>query len=184
VNDAIRLDIRIFRRQGFLRANTITSGEQRWHAAHTREQRGCVSLTVDLSNPMAGFVLVQFRLNGEPRTQRIQLASRAMPYGGRRYYFICPKRQCRCEVLPMADGVFASRQAQRLTYQSQSNSPIDRMQGRARRLEAKLRPANGKPVPRGRNRERIADAYERAQTAFEQAFSQTIMNRWGLFLEA
>jgi hypothetical protein len=128
VNAAIRLDIRVLRRQGFLVPKAITSGVQRWHDSHTKEERGSVTITADLSNLMAGFVTLQFRLNGGPRTQEIQLASRAMPYGGRRYYFICPKHQRPCEVLPMADGLFASRQAQRLTYQSQSSSQIDRMQ--------------------------------------------------------
>ena len=65
-------------------------------------------------------MVVQFNLNGDPRVQEIQLESRPMRYGGRRYFFLCPKHGRRCEVLSMVGGVFASRQAGRLTYQSQS----------------------------------------------------------------
>ena len=71
----------------------------------------------------------------DPRVQEIQLESRPMRYGGRRYYFLCPKHGRRCEVLPMVGGVFASRQAGRLTYQSQSADQVDRMRDRAHRLE-------------------------------------------------
>lgn len=85
----------------------------------------------------------------------------------------------RCEVMPSVGGVFASRQAQRLTYQSQSADQIDRMRDRAHRLQKRLWPDKGKPRPRGRNRERLIDAWERANTAFESMFTATITRRWG-----
>ena len=176
---AIRLDLRVMRRQGFLVPGAITSGVQRWHRVGTGQETGAVSVTVNLADPNAGFVVVSFSLNGDPRVQEIPLASRAMRYGGRRYYFVCPKQGRRCEVMPLVGGVFASRQAQKLTYQSQSATEIDRMQDRARRLEKRLWPDKGKPVPRGRNRERLLAAWEDADTAFESMFAATITRRWG-----
>ena len=167
------------RRQGFLVPGAVTSGVQRWTWTATGEETGSVSVTVNLADPHAGFVVVRFSLNGDPRVQEIPLASRAMRYGGRRYYFLCPKHGRRCEVLPLVGGVFASRQAQRLTYQSQSADQIDRMRDRAHRLEKRLWPDKGKPRPRGRNRERLLDAWERADTAFESMFAATITRRWG-----
>jgi hypothetical protein len=110
--------------------------------------------------------------------QEIQLESRPMRYGGRRYYFLCPKHGRRCEVLPMVGGVFASRQAGRLTYQSQSADQIDRMRDRAHKLEKRLWPDKGKPRPRGRNRERLFEAWSQADSAFENMFAATIMRRW------
>jgi len=165
------------RRQGFLVPGAVTSGVQRWTRAG--KETGSVGVTVNLANPDAGFVVVRFSLNGDPRVQEIPLASRAMRYGGRRYYFLCPKHGRRCEVMPLVGGVFASRQAQRLTYQSQSADQIDRMRDRAHRLEKRLWPDKGKPRPRGRNRERLLDAWERADTAFESMFAATITRRWG-----
>lgn len=179
VDAAIRLDLRVMRRQGFLVPGAITSGVQRWHRVGTGQETGAVSVTVNLADPNAGFVVVSFSLNGDPRVQEIPLASRAMRYGGRRYYFVCPKQGRRCEVMPLVGGVFASRQAQKLTYQSQSATEIDRMQDRARRLEKRLWPDKGKPVPRGRNRERLLAAWEDADTAFESMFAATITRRWG-----
>jgi hypothetical protein len=90
-----------------------------------------------------------------------------MRYGGRRYYFLCPKHGRRFEVLPMVGGVFASRQAGRLTYQSQSADQIDRMRDRAHKLEKRLWPDKGKPRPRGRNRERMAEAWSEADSALK-----------------
>ena len=177
VDAAIRLDLRAMRRQGFLVPGAVTSGVQRWTRAG--EETGSVSVTVNLADPDAGFVVVRFSLNGDPRVQEIPLASRAMRYGGQRYYFLCPKHGRRCEVMPLVGGVFASRQAQRLTYQSQSADQIDRMRNRAHRLEKRLWPDKGKPRPRGRNRERLLDAWERADTAFESMFAATITRRWG-----
>ncbi len=177
VDAAIRLDLRVMRRQGFLVPGAITSGSQSW--SRRGEETGSVGVTVNLGNPDAGFVVVRFSLNGDPRVQEIPLASRSMRYGGRRYYFLCPKHGRRCEVMPLVGGVFASRQAQKLTYQSQSATEIDRMQDRARRLEKRLWPDKGKPVPRGRNRERLLAAWEDADTAFESMFAATITRRWG-----
>lgn len=177
VDAAIRLDLRVMRRQGFLVPGAITSGSQSW--SRRGEETGSVGVTVNLGNPDAGLVIVRFSLNGDPRVQEIPLASRSMRYGGRRYYFLCPKHGRRCEVMPMVGGVFASRQAQKLTYQSQSATEIDRMQDRARRLEKRLWPDKGKPVPRGRNRERLLEAWEDAEAAFEGMFAETVLRRWG-----
>lgn len=179
VEAAIRLDLRVMRRQGFLVPGAVTSGVQRWTWTATGEETGAVNVTVNLVDPDAGFVVVRFSLNGEPRVQEISLASRAMRYGGSRYYFICPKHRRRCEVLPIAGGVFASRQAHRLTYQSQSLGQIDRMRDQARRLEKRLWPDKGRPRPRGQNRARLLDAWERADAAFETMFAATITRRWG-----
>ena len=180
VDAAIRLDLRVMRRQGFLVPGAITSGSQSW--SRRGEETGSVGVTVNLGNPDAGLVIVRFSLNGDPRVQEIPLASRSMRYGGRRYYFLCPKHGRRCEVMPMVGGVFASRQAQKLTYQSQSATEIDRVQDRARRLEKRLWPDKGKPVPRGRNRERLLAAWEDADTAFENMFAATVLRRWGQWL--
>ena len=179
VEGALRLDLRVMRRQGYLVPGAVTSGVQRWHWAATGQESGSVSVSVNLVDPVRGFVTVRFNLNGEPKVQTIDLVSVPMRYGGRRYYFICPRHGRRCEVLPSVGGVFASRQAQRLTYQSQSADQIDRMRDRAHRLEKRLWPDKGKPTPRGRNRERLLDAWERADTAFESMFAATITRRWG-----
>jgi hypothetical protein len=182
VEAAIRLDLRKMRRQGFLVPGAVTSGVQRWHWVATGQETGSVNVSVNLSDPVSGSVTVRFNLNGEPKVQTIDLVSVPMRYGGRRYYFVCPKHGRQCEVLPMVGGVFASRQALRLTYQSQSSDRVDRLRERARRLEKRIWPDKGKARPRGRNRERLVEAWGRADRAFEDLFAATIMRRWGHLL--
>ena len=182
VDAAIRLDLRVMRRQGFLVPGAVTSGIQRWTRVATGEESGSVRVSVNLSDPASGSLTVRFNLNGEPKVQTIDLVGVPMRYGGRRYYFICPRHGRRCEVLPSVGGVFASRQAHRLTYQSQSSDRVDRLRDRARKLEKRIWPDKGRPRPRGRNRERLVEAWIRADTAFEDMFAATVMRRWGHLL--
>lgn len=181
VDAALRLDIRVMRRRGFLRPGAVTSGVLRWTWTATGEESGSVGVTVNLTEPDAGFVVVRFSLNGEPRVQHIDLVSRPMRYGGRRYYFRCPKQGRACEVLPICGGVFASRQAHRLTYQSQSADQLGRLRDKAWNLEKRLwpEPGSGKRRPRGRNRQRLLDAWERADAGFETLFSAEALRRFG-----
>lgn len=181
VDACIRLDVRALRRQGFLRPGAVVSGAQRWTWVATGEERGSVGLTVNLADPERGFVVVRFNLNGEPRVQEIDLVAQPMRYGGHRYYFRCPRHGRLCEVLPMVGGVFASRQAHRLSYQSQSLDQLGRLRERARSLERRLWPekGSGKRRPRGRNRERLLDAWERAEAGFEDMFAVETLRRFG-----
>jgi len=182
VDAAIRLDIRAMRRQGFLKPRAITSGVLRWTWVSTGEEIGSVSVMVNLTDPTAGFVVVQFKLNGDPRTQEIHLRSRPMRYGGRRYYFECPRHLRACEVMPLSGGIFASRQAQRMTYQSQSATILDRLRDKSWKLEKRLWPEKGRRRLRGRNRERLLAAWERADNAFEDLFAVEVTRRFGKFL--
>ena len=181
VDAALRLDMRVMRRLGFLRPGAIVSGVLRWTWTATGKESGAVGVTVNLADPDAGFVVVRFALNGEPRTQRIELESRPMRYGGRRYYFRCPKEGRACEILPMWAGVFASRQAHRLTYHSQSEDRLGRLRDKARKLEKRLWPetGSGKRRPRGRNRQRLLDAWVCADMAFEDLFEVEATRRFG-----
>lgn len=138
LDSAIRLDIRAMRRHGFLKPGAIASGVQRWSWVATREETGSVSVTVNLADPAAGLVVVRFTLNGDPRVQEIRLLSTPMRYGGRRHYFECPRSFRRCEVMPLVGGVFASRQAHRLTYSSQSSDRLSRLRDRSWKLEKRL----------------------------------------------
>src|SRR5205085_2747542 len=90
VEGTLRLDLTNLRRRGFLVPGAVTSGVQRWHWTATGEEFGSVAVSVNLADPDSGSVTVRFSLNSEPRVQTIDLVSRPMRYGGRRYYFRCP----------------------------------------------------------------------------------------------
>lgn len=176
VEERPRLDIRVMRRRGFLRPGCIVSGTQSW--SRGGETTASVAVTVNLSDPAAGFVVVRFTLDGEPRVQQIDLAARPMRFGGRRYYFECPRLGDRCEVLPLLGGVFASRQAHRLAYQSQSEDRLGRLHRRSGKLEKRLHPTDRGP-PRGRNRKRLVAALIAAEVARERLFDFEVRRRFG-----
>lgn len=182
IDGLIRLDIRVMRRRGFLQPGAIVSGSLSWNRAGTGEHTGSVSVSVNLADPQNGFLDINFRLDGDPRSQRVALATCPMRFGGSRYYFLCPRRSARCEVLPMLGGVFASRQAHRVTYQSQSNDQMSRLREKSWKLEKRLWPEGDRPRPRGANRARLLDTWERADTAFESLFASEIRRRWGHLL--
>ena len=76
------------------------------------------------------------------------------PYGGDHggHVALCPLTGVRCEQLFLADGIFASRKAHKLTYASQSEDELSRARRKARKLH---RPVEGDfryARPRGRNR--------------------------------
>jgi hypothetical protein len=179
IENMICLDIRTMRRQGFLRPGAVTKGFQSWSYVATGEESGSVGVTVNLENPEFGLVTVRFLLNGDPRVQEISLESRRMRYGGWRYYFLCPHDQRRCEVMPMIGSVFASRQAHRVTYQSQSNDQVSRLREKASKLEKQLWAKDGKPKPRGVRQQRLIEAWDRTDSEFEARFAIEKLRRFG-----
>lgn len=80
--------------------------------------------------------------DGERRDSNywIELKTTPQPFGGRRWWFVCPRTGRRAAKLYLPSGAFAlaSRQAYRLGYRSQRETPHDRALGRAFKLRHKL----------------------------------------------
>ena len=70
----------------------------------------------------------------------IQLETTPQPFGGRRWWFVCPRTGRRADKLYLPNGAFtfAARQAYRLAYRSQREAPHDRALRRAFKLRSKL----------------------------------------------
>ncbi len=75
------------------------------------------------------------RWTGEKRNSdyTIELATTEQPFGGRRWWFVCPKRGKLVAklYLPPGASTFASRRAYQLGYRSQRETPSDRALSRA-----------------------------------------------------
>ena len=65
---------------------------------------------------------------GQPIMQTVQLVSRSMRFGGKRWYFVCPKtkRPCCKLILPPGAKVFASVKGWGLSYRSQYDDAVTR----------------------------------------------------------
>jgi hypothetical protein len=79
---------------------------------------------------------------GEPLEidDKISLASSRPPFGGLRWWFVCPRlnRRVRKLYLPLGGRHFLSRRAYRLAYASQRETVYDRAMRRARKLCLRL----------------------------------------------
>jgi hypothetical protein len=71
---------------------------------------------------------------------RVELTTTRQPLGGRRWWWICPRRGDLVAKLykPTSAGLFASRKAHRLAYRSQRQSPHDRPISQAFKLRRRL----------------------------------------------
>lgn len=76
------------------------------------------------------------------QTQYVDVRSTPCRFGGRRWWWECPKSGKRVEKLYLPNGGvrFLSREAYRLDYQSQRETAEDRAQRKSRRLYRKLGP--------------------------------------------
>lgn len=178
VEQVQRLDIRQLRRRGYVRRGSSVSGSWSWTCRG--EPSGSVSVFVNVFDLDDAHMRVSFRFNGEPREQYVRIEAAPCRLGGHRFYFICPKTHDRCEVLCLVGGVFASRQAHRLNYYSQSEDRLGRMHRARAKAEERLHPKDGRPKPRGKNRERLVERWIALEVASEELFASEVIRRFGL----
>jgi hypothetical protein len=115
--------------------------------------------------------------------QTIELVSLARHYGGRQWYFLCPRTGRRVSVLwkPPGAGYFASRQAwgRQVAYRSQFQSPYHRASSAAQDIQRRLCkepyiPLVGDELPpksKGMHRgtyDKIAERHEAYKTIMDQ----------------
>lgn len=171
------LDIRQIRRAGGLRLGERVVRTCAW----TQRVRLVGSGTIDISlgQDGNGSALLTVAVDGSAHTQTVTIEAVRCRYGGYRHYFICPETGRRCEVLCLWAGSFASRQAQRLTYQSQSETELNRMVGAKGKLQARLDGEDGRGKPRGANRRRLMSRWLELEMAVELAVDAEMNRRFG-----
>jgi hypothetical protein len=133
----------------------------------------------DLSSRVRGWM----RVKSGSLDQRIELVSLARPYGGRQWYFLCPRTGRRASVLWKPPGApsFACRQAwcRQVAYGSQFQSPYRRALWGAQDIQRRLcKEPNTRivgdelpPKPKGMHRrtyDKIAERHEAYKTIIDQ----------------
>jgi hypothetical protein len=120
------------------------SGSIFWTSTRTGERIGSISYEADLDQ-QSGRVRLKYtttRYDGEKRASDywIQLETTPQPFGGRRWWLICPRTGKRAAKLYLPNGAFtfASRQAHGLAYACQREPAHDRALRRALKLRGKL----------------------------------------------
>jgi hypothetical protein len=129
-------------RDRLFRPGCAWGGSLVWTNTTTGEQVGSVGYEAHLGEE-SGRVRLYYtttRWGGERHESDywIQLETTPQPFGGRRWWFVCPRTGRRAAKLYLHGGVFASRQAHRLAYRSQRETPYDRALRRAFKLRDRL----------------------------------------------
>jgi hypothetical protein len=123
-----------------------------------------VRIFIDLSDTGDASMRIVTSEDHGATADRVSIECIPCPYGGNRYYFLCPLIGVRCEQLFLVDGIFASRKAHKLTYTSQSEDELSRARRKVRKLHRQVEGDFRYARPRGRNRWRIVQGLKAAKT--------------------
>lgn len=179
IEETVWLDIRLLRAWGFLKAGALTRGVVNWRTRGVDLRPAQV--TADLRRISASCITVVWRSgDGLLETQSIAIERAPCRFGGWRYYFVCPRLGHRCEVMPLLDGEFASREAHAITYASQSEGELDRAYRRRDKLRGRLDGANGLRTPTGAKRERLVGKWREAARKARALRSDALRRRFGM----
>ena len=146
VENAFVLSIDKLRRDDLIVPGIYRRASLTWSWSGSGERIADIGVTID-THETGGSLRLQFRsrdtMTGE-RTetdQPIELVTIPQPFGGRRWFAVCPFTGARCSKLIMPNGAtrFAARGAwRRLGYRVQREAPYDRALRRAFKIRRRL----------------------------------------------
>jgi hypothetical protein len=123
----------------------IGQGQSLSAVTHFDESKFSVAMRLDASNSSSAFVELTHKTRDDREgdriiTDHIQLTWTTPTYGGRRWWFVCPRtgRRTTKLFLPLGGWHFWSRQAYRLGYACQRDDRFSRLQRRAAKLNRQL----------------------------------------------
>ena len=124
-DEAKRVDIRYLRKQGLLRPGHW--GTLSWTSRG--EPSGNVRYKVEGSIFTLHYKVREYGDDWEPIKLDAPLVTLPCRYGGSRYYFLCPNRNCqrRCEVLYSVSRYFVCRKCSGYLYSSQKGDHLDQI---------------------------------------------------------
>lgn len=139
IEDCLTLSVSDFLREGALVPGTTTCGAWTW-SYEGRDPHTRVSYVADLLPSALPSLRLTYELDGESVDYTVPLTLTSSPYGGRRWWFVCPlareagERPLRVAKLHLPPGAryFGSRQRYGLTYRSCQES------GKYRRVYARI----------------------------------------------
>lgn len=146
VESSLTLDIDKLRRDALIVPGIYRRVALTWSWTGTGERIADINMVVDTGDD-AGVMHLQFvsrnHATGErsETDQPIRLTTIEQPFGGRRWYAICPYSGARCSKLHLPPGAtkFAARGAwRRLGYRVQREAPYDRALRRAFKIRRRL----------------------------------------------
>jgi hypothetical protein len=140
VESGLTLDINRLLRQWNILPGGRGFGTLKWSNATTGEDVGSLSYKACLVDAEDAWLRLRYSVNEIPQDYRVGLVTTPCHYGGRRWWFLCPRsgRRVAKLYLPPGGTMFAARVAYRLAYRSQRGTALDRSHDRQRRLYRRL----------------------------------------------
>lgn len=141
VASALGLDVNRLARRGILQAGNRCTGTLRWSDTRTLQNAGQCHYEANAEDPNFAWIRFRFREAGDrsPVESLIQLTTTVPPFGGFRWWFVCPRSGERVLKLYWSgQRGFASRKALGLVYPSSREGEFERAQRRLSKLKAKL----------------------------------------------
>lgn len=144
VESGLTLSLSQLMRDGLIRPGVYRSGSLVWTNTRTGEQVSSIGYQaqVDDESGRVRFYYTTTLRNGEKVDSDywVGLETTPQPFGGRRWWFVCPRTRDLVAKLYLPGGAtrFASRKAHRLAYRSQRESPHDRALSQAFKLRGRL----------------------------------------------
>jgi hypothetical protein len=150
VEDALKLDLHHLIRSSSFRLGAIVTGSLAWTNTFTGEQRASIGYEATIGEE-SGQVRLRYTTTNHWTDQTthhdytVQLTTTPQPLGGRRWWWVCPRRGDLVSKLymPARGGIFASRKAHRLAYRCQRQSPYDRAISQAFKRRQRLGAGGG-----------------------------------------
>lgn len=144
VEDGLTLDINKLRRDQFIRPGFSRGGTLTWAETYSGRHIGSIGYQAFLGTEQ-GRLRLYYTTTRSDGTKHdsdywIDLATTSQPFGGRRWWFICPRTGKLVTKLHLPPGAltFASRRAYRLGQHSQRQTARDRSLSRAFKARRRL----------------------------------------------
>jgi hypothetical protein len=144
VEEGLSLDIDTLRRQGLIRTGDGWGGTVNWSDPYTGSHKASAgyegSLGAHHGRLRLFYTVTTWDGTEHKSDYSIDLVTTPQPFGGRRWWFVCPKTAKRVSKLYLPPGAvtFASRGAHRLAYKSQRETPFARSISRAWKARRRL----------------------------------------------
>lgn len=130
-----RIDVRLLRKWGYLNGSMFVGT---WSWSCGGNPTGSINYRVDSERMVLSYRHRARRGEWESVEQTIHFDLTPCNYGGRRYWFLCPRCYRRVAVLYGAGKYFYCRHCYGLTYASQQERLGDRMMRKARNIRKRL----------------------------------------------
>ncbi|MCR9178885.1 MAG: hypothetical protein NXH71_01445 [Erythrobacteraceae bacterium] len=153
----LRLSLADLRREGALKRNLWARREKGWVDLRSKREVGAVSIVADVD---CGRISIKGSAFGQPIDQTLEVVAQPLPFGGERFYVLCPLSGQRCTVLilPPGKALFASVPGWGVAYASTRECEV----GRAHRAMRKVEETRLSKYARKPTRERYQQRWMRA----------------------